>query len=125
MIELLLPYGFDTVKYSWVKTTIGICTLAGYSVAKKHQQYYGLEIHHLTPSGVLHITAFVTLCEAYLGIDLNLDLWKYFLCFHHPQDPEVELTISGGAVIHVKPGHREDPYLEIPMCRSMKGWRKK
>jgi hypothetical protein len=35
---------------------------------------YGLEIHHLTPSGVLHIVAFVTLCEAYLGIDSDLEL---------------------------------------------------
>jgi hypothetical protein len=39
MIELLLPYGFDTLEHSWVKATIGICTLADYSVAKKHQQY--------------------------------------------------------------------------------------
>jgi hypothetical protein len=41
-------------------------------------QYHGLELHHITPSGVLHIVAFVTLCEAYLGIDPELDLWKYF-----------------------------------------------
>jgi hypothetical protein len=27
-------------------------------------QYYGLELHHLTPLGILHIAAFVTLCEA-------------------------------------------------------------
>jgi hypothetical protein len=38
MIELLLPYGFDTLEYSWVKATIGICTLAYYFVAKKCQQ---------------------------------------------------------------------------------------
>jgi hypothetical protein len=35
-------------------------------------RYYGLELHHLTPWGVLHITAFVTLCEAYLGSTLIL-----------------------------------------------------
>jgi hypothetical protein len=40
MIGLLFPYGFDTLEYSWVKTTIGICTLADYSVAKKHQQAF-------------------------------------------------------------------------------------
>jgi hypothetical protein len=40
MIELLLPYGFDTLEYSWVKATISICTLADYSVAKKHQQAF-------------------------------------------------------------------------------------
>jgi hypothetical protein len=37
MIELLLPCGFDTLEYYWVKATIGICMLADYSVAKKHQ----------------------------------------------------------------------------------------
>jgi hypothetical protein len=38
MVELLLPCGFDTLEYSWVKATIDICTLADYSVAKKCQQ---------------------------------------------------------------------------------------
>jgi hypothetical protein len=33
MIELLLPYGFDTLEYTWVKATIAICTLADYSMA--------------------------------------------------------------------------------------------
>jgi hypothetical protein len=41
-------------------------------------RYYDLELHHQTPLGVLHIAAFVTLREAYLGIDPELDLWKYF-----------------------------------------------
>jgi hypothetical protein len=35
MIELLLPCGFDTLEYSWVKATNGICTLADYSMARK------------------------------------------------------------------------------------------
>jgi hypothetical protein len=40
MIELLLQCGFDTLEYSWVKATIGICMLADYSVAKKCQQAF-------------------------------------------------------------------------------------
>jgi hypothetical protein len=36
--------------------------------------YYDLELCPLTPSEVLHIVAFVTLCEAYLGIDPDFDL---------------------------------------------------
>jgi hypothetical protein len=88
-------------------------------------RYYGLEIHHLTPLGVWHIVAFMTLCEAYLGINPNLDLSKYFFRVHHQQDPEAELMISGGTVIHVRLGHRVDPYLEIPMPSSLKLWRKK
>jgi hypothetical protein len=37
MIELLLPYGFDTLEYSLLKAAIGIYTHANYSVAKKCQ----------------------------------------------------------------------------------------
>jgi hypothetical protein len=38
MIELLLPCGFDTPEYSWVKATIGICIHVDYCVAKKCQR---------------------------------------------------------------------------------------
>jgi hypothetical protein len=37
----------------------------------------------------------------------------------------MKLTISEGTIIHVKSGHRVNPYLDIPTPRSMKGWRKK
>jgi hypothetical protein len=88
-------------------------------------RYYGLKLHHLTPSEVLHIAVFITQCEAYLGVDPDLDLWKYFFYVRRPLDPEVELTISGGVVIRVKLGHEVDPYLEIPMPQSIKGWQKR
>jgi hypothetical protein len=45
MIELLLPCGFDTLEYSWVKATIGICMPIDYSVAKKRQHSPPF-IHH-------------------------------------------------------------------------------
>jgi hypothetical protein len=41
-------------------------------------QFYGLELHHLTPLGILHIAAFVTMCEAYMGIEPHFNLWNYF-----------------------------------------------
>jgi hypothetical protein len=43
-------------------------------------QYYDLELHHLTPSGVLYI--------AYLGINPKTDLWKDFHSVQCPQDLE-------------------------------------
>jgi hypothetical protein len=52
MIELLLPYGFDTLEYSWMKATIGICTLTDYFVAKKCQHLLGPASHGST-TGVL------------------------------------------------------------------------
>jgi hypothetical protein len=43
-------------------------------------QYYGLELHILAPSGILQIMAFVTLCEAFMGIDHHFNLLNHF--FH-------------------------------------------
>ena len=33
-------------------------------------------LHHLNPTGMLHITVFVTVCEAFLGIDPHVDLFR-------------------------------------------------
>jgi hypothetical protein len=41
-------------------------------------QFYGWELHHLTPSVFLHMAAFVTLHEAYIGIEPHFDMWNYF-----------------------------------------------
>jgi hypothetical protein len=30
---------------------------------------YGVQLHQLTPNSLLHIACFITLCEAFLGID--------------------------------------------------------
>jgi hypothetical protein len=42
------------------------------------RQFYGLELHHLTPSMILHMAAFIILCETYMGIDPHFNLWIYF-----------------------------------------------
>jgi polyhydroxyalkanoate synthesis regulator protein len=31
--------------------------------------YYGVELQHLNPNGVQHISTFIVLCEGYLGIE--------------------------------------------------------
>jgi hypothetical protein len=33
-------------------------------------------LHHLNPTEILHIAGFVTVCEAFLGIDPHLDLFR-------------------------------------------------
>jgi hypothetical protein len=89
--------------------------------------HYLLELHNLTFLRIQHITIFVTLCETYMGIDPHFNLWNYFFRVRHPQDPDTELTICGrgDVVIHVRFGHDNDPYFDIPMPRLMKGWWKK
>jgi hypothetical protein len=58
--------------------------------------YYGLELHHLTQGGVLHIAAFIMLCEAFLGILPHFGLWKYFFYVHVEVGP---LPLIGGVIL--------------------------
>ena len=37
---------------------------------------WGLELQHLNPTGVLHIAVFVTVCEAFLGMEPHVDLFR-------------------------------------------------
>jgi hypothetical protein len=36
--------------------------------------FYGLELHHLTPSRILHMVVFMTLCEAYMVTEPHFNL---------------------------------------------------
>ena len=35
----------------------------------------GLELQHLNPTGVLHIAGFITVCEAFLGMEPHVDFF--------------------------------------------------
>ena len=37
--------------------------------------YYGLEFHDLAPESILHISAFIVVCEAFLRVTPHFGLW--------------------------------------------------
>ena len=41
-------------------------------------EFYGLQLHNLTPASILHIAGFIALCELFLGIEAHFALWKLF-----------------------------------------------
>ena len=41
-------------------------------------EFYGLQSHHLTPNTVVLLSAFVTLCEGFLGVLPTIKLWGEF-----------------------------------------------
>ena len=43
-------------------------------------EFYGLQLHNLTPASVLHIAGFVALCELFLGVEAHFRLWKELFC---------------------------------------------
>jgi hypothetical protein len=64
-------------------------------------QFYGLELHHLTPSGILHMVTFVTLCKAYMGIEPHFDLWSYFFRTRLRQGSNTEAVVLGSVDLFV------------------------
>ena len=43
-------------------------------------EFYGLQLHNLTPASILHITGFMALCELFLGVEAHFALWKRLFC---------------------------------------------
>ena len=82
---------------------------------------YGLQLHHLTPNSILHISIFITLCEAFLGVQPNWALWKRIFFCRRNGSPNVAYNI-GGVVISVR---STVDYFDVKLPDSVQGWRKK
>ncbi|KAK1680441.1 hypothetical protein QYE76_041289 [Lolium multiflorum] len=82
---------------------------------------YGLQLHHLTPNSILHISIFITLCEAFLGVQPNWALWKRIFFCRRNGSPNVAYNI-GGVVISVRSTVN---YFDVKLPDSVQGWRKK
>jgi hypothetical protein len=85
---------------------------------------YGLELHHLTPLGILHMGAFMTLCEAYIGIEPHLDLWNHFFGARLRQGSDAGAASLGSVDILVHSRPAVDSYFFIPLPDPPIGWQK-
>ncbi|KAK1669961.1 hypothetical protein QYE76_058120 [Lolium multiflorum] len=78
---------------------------------------YGLQLHHLTPNSILHISIFITLCEAFLGVQPNWALWKRIFFCRRNGSPNVAYNI-GGVVISIRP---TVDYFDVKLPDSVQG----
>ena len=61
-------------------------------------EFYGLQLHHLTPASILYIAGSVALCELFLGIEPHFALWKRLFCLV-PRSHGGSIYQVGGAEI--------------------------
>jgi hypothetical protein len=85
---------------------------------------YGLELHYLTPLGILHMVIVVTLCEAYIGIDPHFNLWSYFFRARLQQGSDAGAAALGNVDILVHSGPEVDPNFFVLMPDPPVGWRR-
>ncbi|KAE8788624.1 hypothetical protein D1007_37188 [Hordeum vulgare] len=92
--------------------------------------FFGLQPHHLAPNAILQLAAFVIFCEAFMGIEPRLDLWRklFFLKQQYvptnksaPVDKSgpKKMTPCGAALVH----HRTSfGFPQLPLQDSIKKW---
>ena len=80
--------------------------------------HYGLQLWQLTPNSLLHLSIFITICEAFLGIEPHFGLWKKIF-FLKRQGASV---VVGGVAFAVR---KEVKYFSFPLCESIQGWKQK
>jgi hypothetical protein len=83
--------------------------------------YYGLELHHLNPNSICHISIFIYFCEAFLGIEPHWDLFR-FLFRVKPQPTSKNHSVAGGAGIQLRQ-QAGDKYLSYKFPSNLPGWK--
>ncbi|KAK1579565.1 hypothetical protein QYE76_037210 [Lolium multiflorum] len=83
--------------------------------------FYGIQLWQLTPNSILHLSIFVAVCEAFLGIDPHWGLWRKIFYVKRHNDSNGPPVVGGvGFVVR-----KEVDYLDYPMKESVQGWRNK
>ncbi|RLN13280.1 retrotransposon protein, putative, unclassified [Panicum miliaceum] len=104
--------------------------VAGWRAPPEHEEahpepdeVWKLELKHLNPNGVLHIVGFVSLCEAFLGIESYVGLFRVFF-YGKISSTKGELSFAtpvGGFGLQRRPRH-DDVYPEYTPIDTKKGW---
>ena len=86
-------------------------------------EFYQLQPHHLTPNAVVLLSAFVTLCEGYLGVLPTLELWGEF--FQSKLGTRSQgVPAHTGAFIASRRSGADNPFPVITLIQSVKKWQK-
>jgi hypothetical protein len=82
--------------------------------------HYQIELAHLNPNSILHITVFIHLYEAFLGIPPKFPLFKNYFFLKY-QLSAANHKVIGGVGLQTYP---RVGFLDLPMKTSLRGWNK-
>jgi hypothetical protein len=74
--------------------------------------HYGMELHKFAPNAISQAATFVGVCEVFLGIPANWDLWVHLFCVElhtlYTPEPRVRRAVrAGGMSISLRESRRE------------------
>ena len=85
-------------------------------------QFWGIQLHHLTPQSILHLSIFTHFCEAFLGILPHFHLFQYFF-FRVPIPNATNPAVVGGCELVLRPENRGE-YLVYDPAGQGAEWKK-
>jgi hypothetical protein len=88
--------------------------------------HYGVELHNFAPNAISQVAMFVGVCEGYLGIPVNWDLWIHLFCaelFTQPMSEQRTLRAlrTGGMSLALRVQYKDD-YIPCTMTTNNAGW---
>jgi len=86
-------------------------------------ELYSLQPHPLTPNTVVLLSAFVALCEGFLGVLPTLELWGEFF-FSKLGTQAAGVPAQCGAFIAVRRSGADNPFPSISLIKSVKMWQR-
>jgi hypothetical protein len=88
--------------------------------------YYGVELHEFAPNAISQAATFVGVCEGYLGIPVNWELWVHLFraeLFTQPTtEPRTRRVVRAGGMSLALRGQFKDDYIPCTMTTNNAGW---
>jgi hypothetical protein len=88
--------------------------------------HYGVELHNFAPNAISQAATFVSVCEGYLGIPVNWDLWIHLFRAELFTQPTTEQRTrravrAGGMSLALWTQYKDD-YIPCTMTTNNAGW---
>jgi hypothetical protein len=88
--------------------------------------HYGVELHNFAPNAISQAATFVGVCERFLGIPVNWDLWIHLFraeLFTLPTtEQRTRRAVRAGGMSLALWGQRKDDYIPCTMTTNNAGW---
>jgi hypothetical protein len=88
--------------------------------------HYGVELHNFTPNAISQAAMFVGVCEGFLGIPVNWDLWVHlFRAELHTlttPEPKIRRAVRAGGMTIVLRNTRREFYIPCTMTSNNAEW---
>jgi hypothetical protein len=88
--------------------------------------HYGVELHNFAPNAISQAATFVGVCEGFLGIPVNWDLWIHLfraeLFTQLTLEERTRRAVRAGGMSLALRGQRKDDYIPCTMTTNNAGW---